>query len=81
MNDHYLITCVPFILLCWAFLYLLRTCIRLPIFHFFHAIMDDSFNIMKTSKTILHYLLQAFVENYHLECENTITTSRTVFVS
>ena len=43
--------------------------------------MDDPFNVMKTSKTLFHYLFQAFVENDRLECENTITTSRTVFVS
>ena len=43
-------------------------------------IMDNSFNITKTSKTIFYYLVIPFDENDCLEFENTITASLTVFV-
>ena len=52
----------------WGGYYFSELVFIYPSFFFFWATMDDPFNVMKTSKTLFHYLFQAFVENGRLEC-------------
>ena len=60
---------------------LFRTCVCLPIFSVSQTTMNNSFNVTKTSKQYFYDLVQRFVKNDRLECKNTITASRTYFVS
>ena len=48
---------------------------------FSQTIFDNSFKVTKLPNQCFYYLVHPFVENDRLECEYTITASRTVFVS